>query len=155
MLKIPFIVSLLVLTWPVAARAQCTKDTDCKGERICEAGSCVNPGASHAAPAVNDKRSARAGQGGNRVLLTVDANMKRGWEWVAGKLIVTRRALIFSPHSGNFQRGERRIKINRIKKLETFGLIPNGLRVRVKGGKKYEFRVNKRGTVMKTIRQNM
>lgn len=35
------IVSALV--WVVASQVGCTKDTDCKGERVCEAGRCVNP----------------------------------------------------------------------------------------------------------------
>lgn len=34
-----------------ASPAGCTKDTDCKGDRICEAGQCVNPPATTAAPA--------------------------------------------------------------------------------------------------------
>lgn len=28
---------------PIEARAQCTKDTDCKGDRICEEGKCTSP----------------------------------------------------------------------------------------------------------------
>jgi len=34
--------ALLFLHAP-SARAQCTKDTDCKGERVCQTGSCVDP----------------------------------------------------------------------------------------------------------------
>src|SRR5690349_2243863 len=37
------LVAVLVLAVPGAALAQCTKDTDCKGERICERGTCVLP----------------------------------------------------------------------------------------------------------------
>jgi hypothetical protein len=33
------------------AQAQCSKDTDCKGERVCEQGACVTPTALPAAPA--------------------------------------------------------------------------------------------------------
>jgi len=36
-------VSTLVFLHAILARAQCTKDTDCKGERICTAGACVDP----------------------------------------------------------------------------------------------------------------
>lgn len=32
------------------AQAECTKDTDCKGDRVCEAGSCVSGAATPAAP---------------------------------------------------------------------------------------------------------
>jgi len=31
------------LLWSSAASAQCTKDTDCHGDRICQQGSCVSP----------------------------------------------------------------------------------------------------------------
>ena len=33
----------LLPLWARAADAQCAKDSDCKGDRICEAGACVNP----------------------------------------------------------------------------------------------------------------
>lgn len=144
------VVTMISLS-PFAAYAQCTKDTDCKGERICEAGSCINPaGTVQHAPKAR-RRAAKT----NKVLLTVDANMIKGLESVGGKLIITNRNIIFSSHAFNFQRGEHRIKIKRIKKIEKFGLIPNGLRLRMKNGKKYEFRVSKRSRVIKTIRANM
>lgn len=44
------IFSLLVLAAPAHAGG-CSKDTDCKGDRICESGDCVAPPASAAAPA--------------------------------------------------------------------------------------------------------
>ena len=34
----------LLLVYAAPAQAQCTKDTDCKGDRICSGGSCVAPG---------------------------------------------------------------------------------------------------------------
>lgn len=34
---------LLSLAWPMSASAQCTADKDCKGNRICEKGACVDP----------------------------------------------------------------------------------------------------------------
>lgn len=34
----------------VLSQGGCTKDTDCKGERVCEAGVCVNPAAASAPP---------------------------------------------------------------------------------------------------------
>ena len=36
------VVSLVLSLW-VGQTSGCTKDTDCKGERICEAGGCVAP----------------------------------------------------------------------------------------------------------------
>src|ERR1039458_6351774 len=35
-------VSALLLLHASSAQAQCTKDTDCKGERLCQAGSCLD-----------------------------------------------------------------------------------------------------------------
>jgi len=43
------VLSLLLSVW-VAQTSGCTKDTDCKGERICEAGVCVAPQQSAAPP---------------------------------------------------------------------------------------------------------
>ncbi len=33
----------LLLAWSSVAEAQCSKDTDCKGDRVCEGGKCVSP----------------------------------------------------------------------------------------------------------------
>ena len=43
-------VVISVATAPGAALAQCTKDTDCKGDRVCENGMCVPPGERAAPP---------------------------------------------------------------------------------------------------------
>jgi len=32
-----------ILLWVPSVRAQCTKDVECKGDRVCEGGKCVNP----------------------------------------------------------------------------------------------------------------
>ena len=45
--------ALILSLFPLAGFPQCTKDTDCKGDRICEQGQCVNPGKSQ--PAKPDK----------------------------------------------------------------------------------------------------
>lgn len=44
------LVAAAIVCSSAVARAQCTKDTDCKGERVCEAGQCTGPAPS-AAPA--------------------------------------------------------------------------------------------------------
>lgn len=41
-----FAALLLVMGAPPAGSADCTKDTDCKGDRVCEDGTCVNPDSS-------------------------------------------------------------------------------------------------------------
>jgi hypothetical protein len=43
--------SLFMFTASVTARAQCSKDVDCKGDRVCETGQCVAPPPPAAAPA--------------------------------------------------------------------------------------------------------
>ena len=43
--KLILVTALLCAAWPLRAAAQCSKDTDCKGERICVKGECVSPGA--------------------------------------------------------------------------------------------------------------
>ena len=40
------------------AHAGCEKDTDCKGDRICEAGACVNPPAAES-PADSDEQQTK------------------------------------------------------------------------------------------------
>ncbi|HZP65754.1 MAG TPA: hypothetical protein VFB32_05545 [Rudaea sp.] len=39
----PLLAFALVVALCANARADCTKDTDCKGDRVCENGRCVNP----------------------------------------------------------------------------------------------------------------
>jgi len=87
-------------------------------------------------------------------LLTVAANLQRGAESVGGKLRVTSTELIFSSHNFNVQKGETRIALADVRKTEKFGLIPNGLRVITKSGKKYEFRVNKRDEIIALIKKH-
>jgi hypothetical protein len=38
--------NLLLVCLPIGAHAQCTKDVDCKGDRICEKGMCIAPATS-------------------------------------------------------------------------------------------------------------
>lgn len=58
------ITSLMLVTiatglWPLAEAAACGKDTDCKGDRVCEEGRCVAPGPA-SSPAPEAQRSAPA-----------------------------------------------------------------------------------------------
>ena len=47
---IQFLAVPLTLALAPTAHAQCTKDVECKGDRICEAGTCVAPGTRTAIP---------------------------------------------------------------------------------------------------------
>ena len=60
---LPLLAALLVLLPPLAARAQCAADTDCKGEGLCGDGACAEPGPGAvpqpaAAPAVSSEQLA-------------------------------------------------------------------------------------------------
>lgn len=56
---------LVALSWPVTAAA-CRKDTDCKGDRVCENGQCMSPTASNQSPpsAKRGPPPSKAGPGG-------------------------------------------------------------------------------------------
>lgn len=41
-MRVAIVMSLLLLHVPTAAWSQCTKDTDCKGDRICDKGRCID-----------------------------------------------------------------------------------------------------------------
>jgi hypothetical protein len=51
-LCISIVIAFLVFLYADDAMAQCTKDTDCKHDRICVNGECVNPSPTDAAPSV-------------------------------------------------------------------------------------------------------
>jgi NDP-sugar pyrophosphorylase family protein len=53
-LNITIISTFFVLFFSTGTYADCTKDVDCKGERVCEKGVCVDPGSSPAA--INAKK---------------------------------------------------------------------------------------------------
>jgi len=68
------------------------------------------------------------------------ANLQRGLETVGGKLVLTKEALIFSPHDANFQRQKESIDLDSIqsvsrawtKFLGFIPLLPNSLCVSTK-----------------------
>lgn len=45
----PVLISILIAALPIARASACGKDTDCKGERVCDEGRCVFPGQGPAA----------------------------------------------------------------------------------------------------------
>ena len=134
------------------ANAQCTKDTDCKGTRICENGKCINEN-NHNSNNIEKPRSIQRDPR-DKIVLTTDANFSKGIEWISGKFILTGRKIIFMSSRLNIQSAKVRINLKSIKRMEKFGLIPNGLRIYTKNGDKYEFRVNKREKIIKFINKN-
>ncbi len=134
------------------AYAQCTKDTDCKGTRICENSKCVNVNTGNSNRI--EKPRSRQRDPRDKILVTTDANFSKGIEWIGGKFILTGRKIIFISHKLNVQSAKKKINLKSIKKLEKFGLIPNGLRIYTKNGDKYEFRVDKREKIIRLINKN-
>ena len=85
-----------------------------------------------------------------KLIIKVNANLFRGIESVGGKLTVTDKRLHFKSHSFNIQTGETEIPLNEIAgvtKVNTLGLVPNGLLVKLKNGKNYQFVVSRRNSV--------
>jgi hypothetical protein len=89
-----------------------------------------------------------------RLVMEVNANLFRGWEGVGGKLIITSKKLHFKSHRFNLQTGETILlleEITGIQKVNTSGLVPNGLLVKLKNGTSHQFVVNRRNQVYDTI----
>ncbi len=73
-------------------------------------------------------------------------NLYRGVEGVGGKLMLTKKYLLFKPHFMNIQKEEELISlkdIEEVKKMNTLGIIPNALKVVTKQTE-YKFVVKKR-----------
>lgn len=154
--------AMAVVTWMAGsvpmARAGCTKDTDCKGDRVCEDGACVSPGGGggggggggSAAREEHVERGAEVGASDP----TYKATLQRGLEGVGGNIILTRKAFHFRPHGVNFQTETLTIPYKKIKTIERFsklGVIPNGLRVVTKSGDEHEFVVFSRDEIIEKV----
>lgn len=75
------------------------------------------------------------------------ANLFRGMEAVGGKLILTNKKIIFKSHKLNIQNGQTHIDyrdIENITEQKTAKLIDNGIRIKTKDRKDYDFVVNER-----------
>jgi hypothetical protein len=75
------------------------------------------------------------------------ANHFLNFEGRGGRLALTKTELVFKPHVVNVQRGELRIpraEIASATAVRTFGVVPNGLAVKLKSGKVETFVVNNR-----------
>ena len=80
--------------------------------------------------------------GAEPAVLEKMANLFRGIESVGGRMYLTANSIYFSSHSLNVQAGDSRIgfdEILNIEKCNTFGFVPNGLRVTTKQGVSYQF----------------
>lgn len=84
---------------------------------------------------------------GEKVLKNVAANLFRGIEAVGGRMKITSQRVLFEPHEFNFQTKSAEIlleEITEVQKINTLGIVPNGLLIRTKTGEDYRFVVWKR-----------
>ena len=97
-------------------------------------------------------------QEANQEQFNVTANLFRGLESVGGKLKITDKEIIFTPHKINAQKNPLSIKINDIKevgKRNTFYIVPNGLAIVVKSGEEYKFVVNNRQKIITHLNEQL
>ena len=77
----------------------------------------------------------------------IPANLFRGIEGVGGKLFLTNKKLIFKSHKLNIQTGQTNIdyaEITDVIKRKTAKIANNGIRIKIKSGKEFDFVVNER-----------
>jgi len=93
-------------------------------------------------------------QEGEQIVADVMANLFRGFEGVGGRLKVTDRRLLFEPHNFNFQTMTLEIPLSQVEQVQprnTWGIVPNGILVKLTSGVEYKFVVWKRQTLVATI----
>lgn len=91
-------------------------------------------------------------------VLNVPANLFRGLEAVGGRMKITEKEIVFTPHSINLNRNELTINMSDITdvgKRNTYYIVPNGLRIVVKSGEEYKFVVNNRNKLIKRISEQI
>lgn len=89
-----------------------------------------------------------------QILADKAANLIRGVESVGGRLKITNQRLIFEANAINNQKQTLEIPLNQISeviKRYTFGLIPNGLLIKLKSNVEYKFIVWNCGELIKLI----
>lgn len=138
------------------AWAGCSKDTDCKGDRICVEGACTSPGGGGSGGGGAVAKEGRAERTPDVAASdpSYKATLQRGMEGVGGHIILTRKALHFRPHGLNVQTEGLTIPYKKIKTIERFnklGVIPNGLRVVTRSGNEHEFVVFSRDEIIEKV----
>ena len=92
------------------------------------------------------------------LLADVAANLFRGMEAVGGCITITSHRILFEAHAFNIQREPLEISldnISEVRKINTLGIIPNGLLIRAKTGINYRFVVWKRKRLIPLIRSRI
>ncbi|MUV37832.1 hypothetical protein JNUCC1_01638 [Lentibacillus sp. JNUCC-1] len=78
------------------------------------------------------------------VQFVLNANLKRGMEYVGGKLKVTNEKLYFNPQPANIQKKRLVISVKEIKAIEKtkiLGISPNGVLIHLKNDASYKFTI--------------
>ena len=81
---------------------------------------------------------------GESIEYELAANLRKGIEYVGGKLTITNERFLFEPHGLNIQRGDVEFDIQNIEEIQvakTLGLVPNGLLVKESNGTTHLFAV--------------
>ncbi len=93
----------------------------------------------------------------DEVLDEMDANLFAGIMAVGGRLKITNQRLIFKPHALNFQKKTLDIPLKQIQDVQpinTLGVIPNGVHVKLVSGEEYKLVVWKRKGLIELINKN-
>ena len=94
----------------------------------------------------------------NYIGISVAANYFRGPEAVGGKVAFDETGLTFRSHALNIQTGDTRIdydQIEMIRKVNTFGVIPNGMLIITKDFRRHQFVIYHRKKVIDFLESTM
>ncbi|WP_010532245.1 GRAM domain-containing protein [Lentibacillus jeotgali] len=97
---------------------------------------------------------------GEQIKLDIGSNLKRGLEYVGGKLKITDKNLYFKPHSLNIQKSDLVIPIKDVKQIDkakVMGVSPNAVNIKLDNDTCYKFVIglpwaNKRTEVINYIK---
>lgn len=84
------------------------------------------------------------------------ANLFRGIEAVGGRLKITSHRLIFEPNAMNIQKQTLEMPLNQISEINpmnTLGIIPNGILIKLKSNVEYKFVVGGRKELIDLLNQ--
>lgn len=90
-------------------------------------------------------------------LIEVAANLKRGIEFVAGRLRVSEERITFEPHALNLQQGVVEIPLRwiaEVSRKNSLALVPNKLELILTSGLRYTLIVNRRAAVAEIIERH-
>ena len=93
-----------------------------------------------------------------KIILEGRANLFRGrFIAIGGKLLLTNKRLIFNSHKYNIQNSEISINLDEISEIlgkKTYGIINNGLSIKLKNNLKYNFVVNQQSKWLEQLKKS-